>query len=224
MRVARAARDAIDPYVAARTAIGALSGAHLDASPCWTKVALSTVEALEAGLYAYWYCDEYIVALAQPKFALDDRGRAHREDGPALEWPDGRGWYVWHGVAVPERVIMAPESLTPHEVQTVWNAEIRRIMIRRIGYERYIRETAAELIHEEPDVHGPSVKLWHLPQSDGRPIAVVECVNGTPEADGTRKRYFLQVSARHTRPLDAVAATYRMSRREYVAACGGVRT
>ena len=28
---------------------------------------------------------------------LDDEGRSHREDGPAIVWPRGRQWWFRHG-------------------------------------------------------------------------------------------------------------------------------
>jgi hypothetical protein len=36
----------------------------------------------------------------------------HSATGKCIEYHDGWGFYAWHGVHVPERVILAPEALT----------------------------------------------------------------------------------------------------------------
>jgi hypothetical protein len=43
----------------------------------------------------------------------------------------------------------------------------------------------------------------------------VEVVNGTPEPDGTHKRYFLQVPPTVRTPREGVAWTYGLSERQY---------
>jgi hypothetical protein len=43
----------------------------------------------------------------------------------------------------------------------------------------------------------------------------VEVVNGTPEPDGSFKRYFLQVPATVRTPREAVAWTYGLAERHY---------
>ena len=45
--------------------------------------------------------------------------------------------------------------------------------------------------------------------------AAIEVINGTPEPDGTRKRYFLQVPGHLQIPREAVAWTYGMTAAEY---------
>jgi hypothetical protein len=72
----------------------------------------------------------------------------HREDGPAVAW-DGWGLYAIHGVVVPERVVMAPETLTVAEIDAETNAEVRRVMRERFGEGRYLREAGADLVHAD---------------------------------------------------------------------------
>jgi len=45
--------------------------------------------------------------------------------------------------------------------------------------------------------------------------AAVEVINGTPEVDGTRKRYFLQVPANMRTAREAVAWTYGLPEARY---------
>ena len=77
----------------------------------------------------------------------DERGRLHSESGLALEYRDGTGLWMIHGVRVPGEVVMKPESLTVERVDKETNAEVRRIMIERMGVAKYLRESNAKTIH-----------------------------------------------------------------------------
>ena len=59
--------------------------------------------------------------------------RLHNENGPAVGFQDGWGVYSIHGVQVPAKVIMAPETLTAAEVRDETNTEVRRHMLDRFG-------------------------------------------------------------------------------------------
>ena len=54
-------------------------------------------------------------------------------------------------------------------------------------------------------------RLWR----DGDVWAAVEVVNGTPESDGMRKHYFLQVPPEIHSARAAVAWTYGLNEHEY---------
>lgn len=75
----------------------------------------------------------------------DEQGRLHCEDGPAVMYPDG--WCVWsiHGVLVSEQIVMSPETLTADQIQKEDNEEVRRIMIERFGWEKYLKESGAKV-------------------------------------------------------------------------------
>jgi len=63
--------------------------------------------------------------------ARDDRGRLHHDTGMAVQYPDSWGLYAWHGVLVPPKVILHPESLTVEEIAAEQNAEIQCVMVER---------------------------------------------------------------------------------------------
>jgi hypothetical protein len=68
------------------------------------------------------------------------------------------------------------------------NLERRRLLLDRIGYERFLDITDAKLIQ-----HDDYGKLWQTTISvDGEQLRVVEVVNSTPEPDGSHRRYFLR--------------------------------
>ena len=126
---------------------------------------------------------------------VDDRNRPHCEDGPFCEWSDGSALYSWHGVRVPWDVIDRPESITVARIDREENAEVRRVMIERMGYERYTLESGAKAIHS--DDFGV---LYRKDFPDGDYLLTVHVINSTPEPDGTKKRYVLSVN-RELRPM-----------------------
>lgn len=80
------------------------------------------------------------------KLHRDDNGSLHNESAMAIEYRDGWGLYSWHGVRVPAFVITAPETITVKLIEKENNAEIRRVMIERYGWERYITNSHAKII------------------------------------------------------------------------------
>src|SRR5262249_19395672 len=122
------------------------------------------------------------------ELSLDDGGRLHSEHGPAMAWPDGFAIYAWHGVRVPPFVINHPDLISPGSIWAEENAEVRRVMIERIGYEHLISDSDAR-----PIAADDAGTLWRIDVPDDEPLVVVEVINATVEPDGSRKRYFLRV-------------------------------
>ena len=128
----------------------------------------------------------------------------------AIEYPDGWGVYAWHGVRVPERVIRAPHSLTGQDILDERNAEVRRVMIERVGYERFLALSGAREIHA--DAAGV---LYRIELPDDESVVLVRVVNSTPEPDGSFRRYVLRVPPQIERARQAVAWTFDMKEAEY---------
>jgi hypothetical protein len=163
-----------------------------------------------------------IVTSAPCLLNRDSENRLHCEHGPALAYPDG--WAIWaiHGVRVVERVIIAPQTLGVGEIADEPDLAVRRVMLERFGYERFIQQAGLEPV--QADCFG---RLYRLdPRGFGspnrsnlgyatEPIALVEVVNATPEPDGGRHRYFLCVPPTAKTAHEAVAWTFGLGRREY---------
>ena len=66
-----------------------------------------------------------------------------------------------------------------------------------------------------PDLGGRTGILWEKRWPDGDAWAAIEVVNGTPEPDGVRKHYFLQVPPNMLTARSAVAWTYGLTARQY---------
>jgi len=72
--------------------------------------------------------------------------RLHCENGPACA-NEIENIYFWHGVMVPAYAVTQPSWITLAEIESEQNAEVRRVLIERFGWERYIRESGATRKH-----------------------------------------------------------------------------
>jgi hypothetical protein len=75
---------------------------------------------------------------------FDNENRLHAEGKPAIEFADGYSIYSYHGVTLPEKY----GKIHPHAWESQWllsenNAELRRVLIQGIGYDRIASELQA---------------------------------------------------------------------------------
>jgi hypothetical protein len=148
-----------------------------------------------SGLYCFWVLESprwrqrECVLVPRPTLHTH-AGRLHCGDGPAVEWRNGLSYWFWEGLHVPRRVAARGSERARLQVLVrTRNLELRRLLLDRIGYERFLDIADASLIQQ--DDYG---RLWRTGLSvDQEPMSVVEVVNSTPEADGTYRRYFLRV-------------------------------
>ena len=130
----------------------------------------------------------------------DAQNRPHGENGPSHRWRDGWSLYHWHGVRLEENqswIVTNPERITAQLIDTETNAEIKRIMLERFTYERYLKETGATVVDEAPADHplkgARTARLLVKDVGEEEPICMVDALNSTPEPDGTTKRYMMLV-------------------------------
>ena len=114
--------------------------------------------------------------------------RLHCETGPAIVWPDGWGIHAWHGIQVPAHVVTAPDTITATEVQAQSNAEVRRVMVERMGLDRFVDQLGAVPIHADE-----CGTLYRCEQDGDEPLVIVRVLNSTPEPDGSTKSYTIRV-------------------------------
>jgi hypothetical protein len=159
-----------------------------------------------------WIARERMVLVCErpTRFQLDEQGRLHSEDGPALAYPEGEPLYCWHGVQVPATVITGPQAITPEEIRAQPNAEVRRVMVERYGIERLVTEGGLRLRHH--DEYG---KLWDTGTDNTWEAGWLELQNSTAEPDGSFKTYFLLVPPAMETAHEAVAWTFGMREHEY---------
>ncbi len=165
------------------------------------------------------YKDVCILQHRHSELHRDDQGRLHNPGGMAVAYPDGWGLYAWHGLTVPESIIMQPP--TASAVLGEANAEYKRVLIERMGAEALMAEIGAIVVSE--DAFG---RLWRADIGDSDPYLTVEVVNGTSNPDGTPKVYWLTVpylnELRGRVPMataqEAVAWSYGLRPEEYAPA------
>lgn len=120
------------------------------------------------------------------------------------------GWRVWawHGTQVRRKTIENP--VNPSSIDREWNAEVRRVLIERCGWDAYIEATGAVVIHR--DEVGDL-----LEKKVGRDITVrlARVVDGTPEPDGSHKSYLIPVPLESQSCREGIAATYGLQAGDY---------
>jgi hypothetical protein len=141
---------------------------------------------------------------------VDAERRPHRATGPFSAWPDGSGFYAWHGTRVPGWLIEHPERITVQHIHTEQNVEVRRVMLERFGMDRFVRESAAMPV--DADNCGT---LYRIELPNDEPIVLVSVLNSTVEPDGTSKRYVLRVPPTMATASEAVAWTFGMTAADY---------
>jgi hypothetical protein len=171
------------------------------------------VGAVEAGLLAFfwlstrgrsWRHTHLCLVVPRPRLLTERSGRGswrslHAWDEPAVHWPGGGpAYWYWRGVRIWREIAEHPSRLTARYIVRQQNVERRRILLERLGYERFLADAGATLVQQ--DDYG---KLWRTElRLDDEPVTVVEVTNATQEPDGSYRRYWLRVppnvrSARH---------------------------
>ena len=78
---------------------------------------------------------------------FDSQNRLHAEGEPAIEFADGWNFYYYHGVRLPEQYGQVHPNLWKAEwLLSEDNAELKRVLIEAIGYDRIIQELSAQQI------------------------------------------------------------------------------
>jgi hypothetical protein len=108
---------------------------------------------------------------------------------------------LWRGVPVDERVAFHPETIRAREVLDEPNAERRRVLLERVGLDRFLAEADAEAVDEDHDAGGPRRLLRvRLRGDEDLVVVLVHC----PSTGG---RYLLRVPPAMTTCRQAVAWT-----------------
>jgi hypothetical protein len=156
----------------------------------------------------YWLRKEAAVLVRRPiVLCLDAEGRLHSETGQCVEYPDGWGFYAWHGVRVPERVILAPERLSRQDWSKAQNAEVRRVMQERMG-QRFVPELAGVVLDRSP--RGTLYEV-RLPEDDPEGVARYVQVQDA----STPRSYFLRVPPTIQTAAEALAWSFGLSVQEF---------
>jgi len=159
-----------------------------------------------------WTFGRTAVAMEPPsEVHLDERGRFHRMDGPALRWRDGTALFAVEGrFPADPAILFAPDSLTVGQIRQEPDPGIRRALLAWYGAERLMLEQGRRVTQ---DTVG---ELWRIDDFDGEPLVMVRVINSTPEPDGSYKPYWLRVPPGTTSAHAGVAWTFGLSPMRYV--------
>jgi hypothetical protein len=144
----------------------------------------------------------------------DARVRLHCPNGPALRYPDGWSVYAWKGVQVPAWMIEHSEWITPAKIGNMFEPVLRNCMIEIMTAERFVKTGDVWRVCED-ETGILWRKIWRFRGVNIGSWSAVEVVNGTAEADGSSKRYFLRVPSHMRTPREAVAWTYGLTEQQY---------
>jgi len=139
----------------------------------------------------------------------DAEGRLDADGRHAIEYPDGWGVYAIHGTRLPDYIGAVKRS----EWKSEWllsetNAELRRVLLREIGYSRALLDLGAKQIHADGDM-----ELCEIPAAiDVEPVRLLKVV-----CPSTGAFYTLRVPTTVTTCESARAWTFREDSIEYVA-------
>lgn len=93
----------------------------------------------------------------------------------------------WRGVRIDERLAFRPEELRSGEVLSTPNVELRRVMLERIGYERFLEEVNAQVLDRDRDAGGERLLVKvELPGDEDFVAVCFSCPS-------TGRRYSLRV-------------------------------
>jgi len=116
-------------------------------------------------------CEKTCVVCDRPRhLRFDSQNRLHAEGEPAIEFADGWKVYFYHGVRLPEEY----GQLHPNKWQSQWllaeeNAELRRVLIEGIGYDRICQELEAKQIDS-----WQQYALLQIDNADVEPICLLK--------------------------------------------------
>lgn len=137
----------------------------------------------------------------------DAQGRLHSADGMAIQFRDGWGLYVWHGVPVGEQLILHPEQITRKDWLSWRNLEIRRILQERLGNERFIELVGGRCINQGQRAEFIEVDLGEDPEQVARFVRVKD--------SSTERVYYVRVPPRFGDADAALAWTFDLEKQDY---------
>ncbi len=155
----------------------------------------------------YWLGREKALLVRRPRLLVrDGQGRLHNATGQAIEYHDGWGFSAWHGVRVPEQVILSPERLSRQDYLQEENVEVRRVIQERMG-ERFVSELGGVVLDNSPRGTLYEVVLPDDPERVARYVQVQDA--------SSERQYVLRVPPTIQTAAEAVAWTFQVAEQDY---------
>jgi hypothetical protein len=141
------------------------------------------------------------------RFERDEQGRLHSPDGMCLQYRDGWGFYAWHGVHIPEKLILHPEEVTKEDWFSESNLEVRRALEERLGNDRFVELVGGSCIDKGERGELIVVDLGNDPERVAHYVHVQDT--------STERQYYLRVPPSIRHADEAVAWTFGLNEQDY---------
>lgn len=147
---------------------------------------------ISCGAFAYIFLSDAVIAVKPPLYVKrDERKRIHCKNGPAIEFENG-GFksYRWHGVLVPEQLILHPETITKEFIENEKNSEVQRAIAEKLGWNKYLELVDVKLIDKWFDETTSShYELYDFKKRKGELQPKLLKMESAELNDGTRPFY-----------------------------------
>ncbi|MCC5635058.1 hypothetical protein LC593_04165 [Nostoc sp. CHAB 5844] len=88
----------------------------------------------------------------------------------------GHGFILrWRGVQVSDRIVSQAQSITGQDILNTDNVELRRVLIERIGYEKFIQQVGGLIRDRDYDAGGER-QLIYIPFEDDEALMVLKVI------------------------------------------------
>ena len=124
--------------------------------------------------------------------------------------------HAWHGYRIPDThhwIIADKARLTVQAAMAERNAELRRIMLEIVGFERVAAELGAAVVDQDVNCGQPRRLL--RAEVGGETLAILHVVNGSLEPNGTRREFHLGALSEARTCHEAVAMSYGRAPHSY---------
>jgi len=197
------------------------------------------LDAYIDGCWLLFWTKDTVYWAAKPTVHVDRTNgnrRLHNNSHAALE-SDIENLYFLDGVMVPAFVVVEPKWITMKHIVQEENAEVRRIMLDRFGWERFAEEGEFEIVHQDrQEFNFPAIPVSdmvdaesrlvttyrkgieiaqllrskNIMRGDGQPLTLVRITDPS-----TGRRYHLRVPPSSTTAYGAIAWTFGMTEDQY---------
>jgi hypothetical protein len=158
--------------------------------------------------WAWWHEEVFAVSDRPEQIKLDDEGRLHCEEGPAIKYRDGWGVYSWHGTKIPGEWIENKESLTASVALTWSNIEERRCACEILGWDNILEELNAQVVDDSGDPEIGVLLECEIPEIGRERFLRVRC--------GTGRQFALPVPQNMRTAKQAQAWTWNLDEDSFV--------
>ena len=147
---------------------------------------------IDSNIYDMIQMDGLCIVVEMPtKVSVNENRRLHSPDSLAVEFSDGYTVYAWNGIILDEKYILQKDSITKEDITKETNAEKRRCLQEILGSKKYAELLNIEIIDEDIDQYGYSIKLWRTKEPDTLINQYIYFLNVI--CNSTQREYYLCV-------------------------------